>query len=321
MTLTRDAQVVADNFTTVSRGVIDEHYIENQQIRHKRVIDWGQPITYLIALAVIGLSIGPVIFVILGGFRTNPQLALNPGGLPDPWVPENYTSIFMGRFASAFWGQVLASALIALFTTAMVVILGVSVAYAIARFNMKRGPLLFGLFAAGLMFPATIAILPTWMILNAIGLIGHWWGVVIPQVAFALPTTVVILVPFLKAIPRELEEAAALDGTTRTGFFFRILLPLAKPGMITVGILAFVGSWNSYMLPLFVLRVGGARINLFGLDASLTLPLGVQTFQTQWSASMTLIMAFTSLAMIPALVFFLAMEKHIVNGLSGAVKG
>ncbi|MCL1801591.1 MAG: carbohydrate ABC transporter permease, partial [Promicromonosporaceae bacterium] len=233
----------------------------------------------------------------------------------------NYQNIIAGGAASNFWGQVIASAVIALLTTSFVVILGTSVAYAIARFNMKRGTLLFGIFAAGLMFPATIAILPTWMILQAIGLIGNWWGVVLPQVAFALPTTVVILVPFLKAIPKELEEAAALDGSGRTGFFFRILLPLAKPGMITVGILAFVGSWNSYLLPLFVLRVGFASVNIFGLDASATLPLGVQAFQTQHTAATTSIMAFTSLAMIPALIFFLAMEKHIVNGLAGAVKG
>ncbi len=160
-----------------------------------------------------------------------------------------------------------------------------------------------------------MGILPTWIIINEIGLVGNPLGVIIPQVAFALPTTVVILTPFVKAIPNEIEEAASIDGATRTSFFFRILLPLARPGMVTVGVLAFVGSWNSYMLPLFVLGAGGAPAHQH------TLPLGVQMFTTQFSASMTSIMAFSSLALIPALVFFFTMQKYIVNGLAGAVKG
>ncbi|WP_425956128.1 carbohydrate ABC transporter permease [Xylanimonas sp. McL0601] len=291
------------------------HRVADQEIRHKRVFSWTQPWVYLVALVAAAVAIGPVLFVVLGGFRTNIQLLQDPAGLPNPWIFTNYSSILTGEFAARFWGQVLASGVIALSTTALVVLLGVSVAYAIGRFNMRSSGFLFSLFAAGLMFPATIAILPTWIILQNIGLIGNWLGVIIPQVAFALPTTVVILTPFIRAIPKEMEEAASLDGATRTGFFFRILLPLAKPGMVTVGVLAFVGSWNAYMLPLFVLGVGGAP------STQHTLPLGVQMFTTQFSSSMTSIMAFTSLAVIPALIFFLAMEKHIVNGLSGAVKG
>ncbi|MCL1869306.1 MAG: carbohydrate ABC transporter permease [Promicromonosporaceae bacterium] len=307
----------------MATATLDSRRIVDQELKKKRVFSWSQPWVYLVALVALALSIGPVIFVVLGGFRTNPQLLLNPGGLPDPWVWDNYGQILdpSTRFGPMFFGQVIASLSIALLTTAFVVLLGVSVAYAIARFNLKSGPVLFSIFAAGLMFPATIAILPTWMILQSVNLVGTWAGVIIPQVAFALPTTVVILTPFIKAIPKELEEAASLDGTSRTGFFFRILLPLAKPGMVTVGVLAFVGSWNAYMLPLFVLRVGGAHVPIGPFDASVTLPLGVQAFQTQFSSSTTMIMAFTSLAMIPALIFFLAMEKHIVNGLSGAVKG
>ena len=286
-----------------------------QEIRQKKVWSWSQPWVYLVALVVVAVAVGPVIWVVLGGARTNPQFLTNPAGLPDPWNWNNYADILWGQFASRFWGQVLTSSIIALGTTALVVVLGTSVAYAIGRFKMRGTGALFSIFAAGLMFPATIGILPTWIILNEIGLVGSPLGVIIPQVAFALPTTVVILTPFVRAIPNELEEAAAIDGAGRTGFFFRILLPLARPGMVTVGVLAFVGSWNAYMLPLFVLGAGGA-----GPERH-TLPLGVQMFTTQFSASMTSIMAFTSLAMIPALIFFLTMQKYIVNGLAGAVKG
>src|SRR5690606_40235009 len=98
-------------------------------------------------------------------------------------------------------------------------------------------------------------------------------GIIVPQIAFALPTTVIILVPFLRAIPRELEEAAAIDGAGRLGFFFRMVVPLSVPGVVTVGILAFIASWNSYLLPLFILNN----------EASYTLPLGVQAFSSEYS--------------------------------------
>ncbi|HEV2727575.1 MAG TPA: carbohydrate ABC transporter permease, partial [Solirubrobacterales bacterium] len=134
---------------------------------------------------------------------------------------------------------------------------------------------------------------------------------ILPQIAFALPTTVIILVPFLRAIPRELEEAALIDGASRLGFFVRMVIPLSLPGVITVGILAFVASWNSYLLPLFLLSD----------NALYTLPLGVQAFASQYSIDTARVLAFVSLSMIPALVFFSIFERRIVSGLTGAVKG
>ncbi len=117
---------------------------------------------------------------------------------------------------------------------------------------------------------------------------------IIPQVAFQLPLTIVILRPFLAAFPAELEDAARIDGASRLGFFWRILLPLSRPALVTVAVLAFVASWNAFLLPLLVLQ-----------DESLhTLPLGVQNFSAEHSQDTAGILAFTSLAMMPALLFF-----------------
>jgi raffinose/stachyose/melibiose transport system permease protein len=148
-------------------------------------------------------------------------------------------------------------------------------------------------------------------LIRGLGLTDNLAGVILPQIAFALPTTIIILVPFLRAIPKELEEAAAIDGASRLGFFFRMVIPLSIPGVVTVGILAFIASWNSYMLPLFILNNEG----------SYTLPLGVQAFASQYSVDTARVLAFTSLSMIPALVFFSLFERRIIGGLSGAVKG
>ena len=188
-------------------------------------------------------------------------------------------------------------------------------AFVIARYDFRGRQGLYTLFTAGLMFPLTVAALPLTLLLRTLGLHGTYLGVIIPSIAFALPTTIIILVPFLRAIPHELEEAASIDGASRLGFFWRILLPLSMPGLVTVGVLAFVGSWNGYLLPLLVISTGTLPQDLWPL------PLGVTQFSTQYSQDTAAVLAYTSLAMIPALVFFLAAERRIVGGLTGAVKG
>ena len=112
-------------------------------------------------------------------------------------------------------------------------------------------------------------------------------------------------------IPKEIEEAASIDGASRLGFFFRMVVPLSVPGVVTTGILAFIASWNSYILPLFILNN----------ESSYTLPLGVQAFASQYAVDTARVLAFASLSMIPALVFFSLFERRIVGGLTGAVKG
>lgn len=274
----------------------------------RRRFDWGQPFVYLVALLCIGITIVPIAYVILGGFRTTGQIAARPNGLPDPWVFDNYATVLT---SPSFWTQVGNSTIAAVVTTTGVVLLGVMAAFVIARYNFRGRGLLYTLFTAGLLFPLSVAVLPLYLLLQNLGLLGSIVGVIIPQIAFALPMTIVILVPFLRAIPEELEDAAAIDGTSRVGFFWRILLPLSGPGLVTVGVLAFVGSWNGYLLPLLVLND----------PAAYTLPLGVQAFSTQYSQNTALVLAFTSLAMLPALIFFTLAERRIVGGLSGAVKG
>lgn len=270
--------------------------------------DWTQPFIYLIALIVVGLTVAPIVYLVIGGFRTTGQLAANPNGLPNPWVLDNYQTVLASE---GFWSQLTNSTITALATTAGVVFFGVAAAFVLARYNFKAREGLYTLFTMGLLFPITVAIVPLYLMLQNLGLLGSLAGIIIPQIAFQLPVTIVILVPFLRAIPAELEDAASIDGTSRIGFFFRILLPLSGPGLVTVGVLAFVASWNAYLLPLLVLSD----------PTTFTLPLGVQAFSTQYSQNTAAVLAFTTLAMLPALIFFTLAERRIVGGLTGAVKG
>ena len=276
--------------------------------RTKERLPWGSPLVYFIALVVIALMLAPVLYIIIGGFRSNSQITVDPAGWPDPWNAQNYLNVLTGP---QFWRQVLNSIIAAGATTAGVVALGLMASYVIARYPFRGRGALYALFAAGLMFPITVAITPLYIVIRDLGLMNSLAGIILPQIAFALPTTIIILVPFLRAIPDEIQEAAFIDGCSRLGFFWRMVLPLSVPGVITVGILAFIGSWNSYLLPLFILNN----------EASFTLPLGVQAFSSQYSVDTAKVLAFTSLSMLPALLFFSLFERRIVGGLTGAVKG
>ena len=275
--------------------------------RHKPRV-WTNPVVYFVVLVVIALMLAPVLYVIVGGFRTNSQITVDPSGWPNPWNFQNYAQV-LG--SATFWREVLNSTVTAAATTIGVVALGLMAAYVLARYRFRGRGALYALFAAGLMFPLTVAITPLYIVVRSLGLMNTLPGIILPQIAFALPTTIIILVPFLQAIPDEIQEASFIDGCSRLGFFWRMVLPLAVPGVITVGILAFIGSWNGYLLPLYILND----------QEQFTLPLGTQAFASQYSVDTAKVLAFTSLSMIPALVFFSIFERRIVGGLTGAVKG
>jgi raffinose/stachyose/melibiose transport system permease protein len=267
-----------------------------------------KPLTWLVVVVIVAITVVPLIFVIEGGFRSTAQINAAPVGLPHPWVWSNYTSVL---FSSAFWRFLGNSALIAVVATGGAVGFGSMAAFALSRIEFKGREAIFTLFTVGLLFPIGVASLPLYLLLERIHLLDNPFGVAVPEAAFSLSITIVILRPFMRAIPAEIEDAAVVDGATRLKFFARILLPLSRPALVTVAILAFVFSWNNYLLAYIV----------FTSPQHFTLPLGVATFQTQYSQDTARIFAFTALSMVPALGFFVLAERRIVAGLSGSLKG
>jgi len=268
----------------------------------------SKTLVYVVALTVAAVVILPLAYVILGGFRSTGELAADPVGWPSPWRIGNYTAI-LGSLS--FWQQIGNSVLIAVVTTVIVVFLGALAAYPLSRYAFRGRDAVFTFFTLGLVFPVGVAVLPLYLLLRDFNLLDNPLGVALPQAAFGLPTTIVILRPFMRTIPGELEDAAVIDGCSRFSFFWRILLPLSRPALLTVAVLNVVGSWNAFLLPLLVLSD----------PASFTLPLGVANFQSQYTQDTARILAFTALSMVPALIFFLVAERRIVGGLTGAVKG
>jgi raffinose/stachyose/melibiose transport system permease protein len=269
----------------------------------------GRIAQYLILILVSILILGPIVLSFVGGLKTNGQLLAHPFAIPHPVMWSNYSNVLTG---SSFWRQVGNSALVMVATTLLVLALASTSAFVFARFTFQGREAIFTYFTLGLLFPASVAILPLYILIRQLGLVDTMWGVILPQVAFQLPISILILRNFFIAIPRELEDAAYVDGATTTEFFLRILLPLSRPGLSAVAVLTMVLSWNNYFLPLVVLNS----------EKNYTLPLGVMQYQGQFSSDWGAILAFLSLAMVPAIIFYLFAERQIIAGLTaGAVKG
>ncbi len=268
----------------------------------------GGSLVYLFALVVLAIVVIPLLFAILGGFRDNAQLVTDPVGLPDPWVTTNYRNI---AGSTTFWRQVANSTLIAGLTTAVVLPAASLAAFVLARYTFAGREAVYTLFTLGLLFPVAVAILPLFIVLRQTDLLSNPLGVALPQAAFALPLSIVIMRPFFRAVPRELQDAAAIDGCTPIRFYWSIMLPLSRPVLSTIAVLTIVTSWNAFLLPLLVLTD----------PDTITLPIAVNNISTQYSTDTARVLAFTTLSMVPALIFYAFAERQIVSGLTaGAVK-
>jgi raffinose/stachyose/melibiose transport system permease protein len=263
---------------------------------------------YVVAIVIAAVVLVPIGYVVLSGFRTTGQIAANPVAMPDPWVIHNYAKVIT---SGDFWRQIGNSMIVAAIATVLVVGVSALAAYPLSRFHFRGREAIYTFFTFGLLFPVAVAALPLYLLLRQLGLLESLVGVALPEAAFGIPITIIIMRPFMRSIPVELEDAAAMDGCGKFGFFWRILLPLSRPALVTVVVLSVVTSWNNYILPLLVLNDPNHW----------TLPLGVATYTGLHSADSAGIFAFTALSMVPALLFFVAAERRIVGGLSGAVKG
>lgn len=251
----------------------------------------------------------PLAATVINGFKTNADLLTNPFGLPERWEFSNYSSVLQNP---SFWRQMGNSTMVMLATALGVLIVASMAAFVFARLQFRGREIVFNFFTLGLLFPIAVAILPLYITLRQANLVDSLWGIILPQIAFGLPGNILILRGFFSTIPRELDEAAAIDGCSPVGFFWRVLLPLMRPALAAVAVLTMVGSWNNFFLPLLVLNS----------EKLYTLPLGIMQFQGQFGTDWGRVLSFVSLALVPTIVFYLLAERHIIAGLTaGAVKG
>lgn len=258
---------------------------------------------------VAALVILPLLATFLGGFKTVGELRAAPFGIPAIWHLETYLDILTG---ATFWMYLRNSLVISLSAVFLTLLCASMAAYAFAQIRFFGSRYLQSYLLLGMMFPFATAIVPLFLQIRDLGLLDNPLGIILPQTAFSMAFAVVLLRSFFSQLPKELFEAARVDGCGYVGFFFRFTLPLSTPILATVGTFVFVQSWNNYLLPLVVINQREMQ----------TWPLGIMQFRGEFSVEWNKILAFVSMTILPALVFFTFTQKYIVAGLTrGSVKG
>lgn len=274
----------------------------------RRVGAATQAYLYVSLLIVAAIVIVPLVTTALGGFKTLGDLRSNAFGLPHEWMWSNYWDILTGN---RYWRQMGNSLIIALLTVALTIACGAMAAFTFAHVKFFGSRMLLNYFLLGLMFPAATAILPLFIRIRDLGLLDTYWGVVLPQVAFGLGMSILLFRNYFRGMPSELFDAAFVDGCGYLRFFWYVSLPLARPIVATVGILSFVGSWNSYILPLIMLNS----------ESKYPWPLGIMVYKGEFMTDWQLILAFITLTILPTIIVFFLAQRHIIAGLTaGAVK-
>jgi raffinose/stachyose/melibiose transport system permease protein len=264
---------------------------------------------YTILTATLLFIIVPIVIIIFGGLKTRGEFYTIPYIPP---VPPRWGNIVRIVKMPIFWSMMRNSVVVTIAATAGIVMIASMSAFVFARMKFKGKAALFQFFTLGLMFPATVAILPIFLIVRLIGLQNNLIAVILVLTTFQLSMSTVILRNFFMEIPSELQDAAMIDGCNTIGFFWRILLPLAKPSLAAVASLAVVNTWNDLLVALV----------LIDKEKLWTLQLGTMQFQGQYGQDLSLVSAFLILAAIPAVVFYIVAQRHIVSGLTaGSIKG
>lgn len=265
----------------------------------------------MLAAAIVVLNgFFPAVWILLTSLKTESELVSKPiTWWPANPVLDNYVRAFADQPLLRYLGN---SALVALGSTVVSLAVAAMAAYAIARLNLRRRQLILSVIVASSMFPLVTLLVPIFETMRSIGLLNTYLALVLPYTVLNLPVCTLVLVSFFQSIPRDLENAAMIDGCTRMGALVRVVLPLAAPGVFTAGILAFVNAWDEFLLAL----------SLNANPAMRTLPVGITLYQGEFSFPWPIISAALIVAIVPVAVLIALFQERVVGGLTqGGLKG
>jgi multiple sugar transport system permease protein len=264
----------------------------------------------LAALAIVTYALLPVVWMLALSFKHGDDIN-NQRFWPDVWTLDNYRTVFQTQiFTSALRNSIG----IAFIATSISIVLATLAAYAIARLDFRGKRMVLATALAVAMFPVVSIVGPLFDIWRAVGLYDTWIGLIIPYMSFTLPLAIWVLSAFFRQIPWELEQAAQMDGATAWQAFYKVIVPLAVPGVVTATILTFLFAWNDFVFGISLTSTDSAR----PVPAALAFFTGASQFQHPAGA----ISAAAVVVTIPVVVLVLLFQRRIVAGLtSGAVKG
>ena len=252
----------------------------------------------------------PAVWILFTSLKSETELVQKP----ITWWPQNVT---LNNYVQAFTDQPLLrylgnSLVVALGATALSLLVSAFAAYAIARLNLKYRQLILTTIIASSMFPLVTLLVPIFETFRALDLLNTYTALILPYVVLNLPVCTLVLVSFFQSIPKDLENAAMIDGCTRMGALWRIVVPLAAPGVFTAGILAFVNAWDEFLLALSLNSSASMR----------TLPVGISLYQGEFTFPWPIISAALIVAIVPIAVLIAIFQERVVGGLTqGGLKG
>ncbi len=270
----------------------------------------GRPLRVIAAGILLVNGMFPALWILFTSLKTEAELTAKP----ITWIPhaptvQNYVQAFSDQPLHIFLFN---SFMVALLSTALTLFVAVLAAYALARLNLSYRGLILSLIIAVSTFPLVTLLVPLFEIMRALNLLNSWTALILPYTVLSLPVCTLMLVSFFEGIPRDLENAAMIDGCTRMGALFKVVVPLCAPGVFTAGILAFVNAWDEFLLALS-----------FNSNPSLrTLPVGIQLYQGEFAFPWPVISAALVAGIVPVAILIVIFQERVVSGLTaGGIKG
>ena len=267
-------------------------------------------ITYVLLILVIFIAIFPAIWMLSTSIKPVTELYDNPPEIiPDGPTLANYANVLSRSvMLQSFGNSVVITAAVVVLTLLLTSLAG----YGLARYTFRGSKTLSLAFLFGQMVPSVVLVMPLYFMFNKFGLLDTKFGLIIADLSMTLPMGIVMLTSFFKTVPEELEEAAMIDGTTELEALFRVVMPIAKPGLISVAIYTFIHAWEEFLFAL----------NLTLSASQRTLPIAISTFAGEFTVDWGATMAASTVVALPVLAIFLLCNKYFIQGLSdGAVKG
>ncbi len=264
---------------------------------------------YVLLVLIVAFCLGPFVWQLLTSLKPTEELIQLPPILPSRATVENYVNVFEGR---PFERIILNSAVVAISTTTLALLIGSLAGYALAVLKIRGKKLTLALILSISMFPPIATVSPLFIIIHALGIRDTYLALIVPYAAFALPLTIWILTNFFREIPADLLDASRIDGCTPIQTFIRVYFPLALPGLATAGILVFIFSWNEFLYALTFTTTARAQ----------TIPVGIALFPGLHEIPWGDIAAATIIVTVPIVLMVFAFQRRIVSGLTaGSVKG
>lgn len=272
---------------------------------------WGSIVLYLFAALVVVVSVYPFLYTITTSLKTGTEL-FSTSLFPSAPTLQNYITLFKGK--QPFGTQLGNSILVATVTVTISMLMAITGAYALGRINFKgKSTLLLAILAVS-MFPQVAVLSGMFELMQALGLYNRSIGLVLPYTVFTLPFTVWMLTTFMRGLPKELEEAAIMDGCGPLRIIFQVFMPLLAPALVSTGLLAFIGAWNEFLFALTFMTDDFQRT----VPVGISMISGATAYEIPWGS----IMAASVIVTVPLVILVLVFQQKIVSGLTaGAVKG